>query len=622
VPLNKVESGERYKGAEAAVTAMRKRHPNAEFYGVGHSLAGAIIDSMIDKKLLDGGKTYNPAVQTQHLGKESAQQRIYQEGDILGKLGKPFLPGAEYRDGSSGNFLQAHDLGNFQGGIAPYLCRVGSKKRFAELLDYITPPHKVYIEPFVGSGAFYWYKEPAEREVINDLDKDIAETFRLLKTADTNIEHYPKGITNVEAGRRWFRAHPNPKHKTDRLVYQLMRHCAGYMGTRVKDGGKLFKLANIYKKLELLPEYKARMKNTKVVSKDYAKVISENNTKDSFFFLDPPYENSEGLDYAKGSEAFDFQRLKKALDTIKGHWLMTINDSPHIRGIFKGYHISPVIIKGHKAGSMAIGFRDRKELLISNYALPRGWREHTGKTLKGGGQTITRVLDAAERFMYPLPAGLPARPAVVPEPFAGDVPQPRSVEEYADLIAQRQQDIDTFSIWRAYYNELAQYYNRVGGRNFTYTQYQEMIGLLRQTREVVDGLVQRITLARHAIVSFERDLLEQMREDEEDNPQEVEIQEELLGELEAQLRGEVPDEVASTWPQWAQRMIDEQNAYFAEIEKEIALDPSVPQPQAGAPESAGNEPGTLPPFEEGAFEDAAADDGTGTGLDRDRAWTL
>ena len=77
VPTNQVEGGERYRQAEAAIRQARREFPDVlEWYGVGHSLGGAIIDSLIEKGLLDGGHTFNPAIQTQHLSARQEHLRL------------------------------------------------------------------------------------------------------------------------------------------------------------------------------------------------------------------------------------------------------------------------------------------------------------------------------------------------------------------------------------------------------------------------------------------------------------------------------------------------------------------------------------------------------------------
>jgi len=321
-------------------------------------------------------------------------QQILQLRDATSGTENPDMPvlppppvDEEPEEGTPGYWYEGS--GKPSGGIAPFLCRVGSKKRFAELLNFIAPPHHTYVEPFVGSGAFYWQKEPSTKEVVNDLDKDIARTFQMIKKAPTNLSLYPQNLQTKEQLKKWFLAHQNSRSIATQLVYQIIHHCGGWMGKQVNEKtGNVVRSINPFNKLKHIAEYKARMANTTVKSEDYAKLLKTYDGKDTFIFLDPPYENSSGLGYAQGLD-FDFERLRKSLDGVKGHWLMTINDSPRIRQLFKGYTINPIIIKGHKAnrvgdapGRRHIGSTDRPELLISNYPLPRGWREHTGKSIK------------------------------------------------------------------------------------------------------------------------------------------------------------------------------------------------------------------------------------------------
>src|ERR1700727_1630379 len=44
------------------------------------------------------------------------------------------------------------------------------------------PAHKVYTEPFAGSAAMFHTKERSPVEVLNDLDKDVANAHRAIKT--------------------------------------------------------------------------------------------------------------------------------------------------------------------------------------------------------------------------------------------------------------------------------------------------------------------------------------------------------------------------------------------------------------------------------------------------------
>src|SRR5450631_4444549 len=55
------------------------------------------------------------------------------------------------------------------------------KKRLSKRLVAMLPPHSTYAEPFAGSGAVLFEKEPAAVEAINDADPEIADAYALIK---------------------------------------------------------------------------------------------------------------------------------------------------------------------------------------------------------------------------------------------------------------------------------------------------------------------------------------------------------------------------------------------------------------------------------------------------------
>jgi DNA adenine methylase len=55
------------------------------------------------------------------------------------------------------------------------------KKRIAKRLVSMLPPHSTYVEPFAGSAAVLFAKEPSEVEAINDADVEIARAYKVLQ---------------------------------------------------------------------------------------------------------------------------------------------------------------------------------------------------------------------------------------------------------------------------------------------------------------------------------------------------------------------------------------------------------------------------------------------------------
>jgi len=249
--------------------------------------------------------------------------------------------------------------------MRPFYCRIGSKRKVADALIQMFPVHETYVEPFFGGGAVFWAKEPSHVEILNDLDHVLIEDYNLIRTAPPFSPKYPV-LTSIPAQTRLM--HKPHKTKQEAIVAALYRRCNGFGGRYTTD--KIYRDTSHESKLENIAEYKARLRDAALTELPYERVIRKYDGNDSFFFLDPPYENSGGLGYAKGSESFDFEELARILSHIRGKFLLTINDSPYIREVFNDFHIFPYIIRGHHSPRGNIGKQDRPELIITNYKVP------------------------------------------------------------------------------------------------------------------------------------------------------------------------------------------------------------------------------------------------------------
>lgn len=65
--------------------------------------------------------------------------------------------------------------------MRPPFSYYGGKIGMAPLITRLLPAHRVYIEPFFGSGAVLFEKRPAPNEVVNDRDGAIVTFFRVLR---------------------------------------------------------------------------------------------------------------------------------------------------------------------------------------------------------------------------------------------------------------------------------------------------------------------------------------------------------------------------------------------------------------------------------------------------------
>ena len=135
IGLSSLAISKRYKKDLADLVEFQKKYPPTEYdyYGVGHSLGGAILDEFIKGGYIKNGISYNPAVQPSDWKANIPNKRVYMSDDPLYLLMGQHTINPEVRSGRKkglfetllgivpsvgklyGNY-QAHALDNFKGG--------------------------------------------------------------------------------------------------------------------------------------------------------------------------------------------------------------------------------------------------------------------------------------------------------------------------------------------------------------------------------------------------------------------------------------------------------------------------------------------------------------------------
>lgn len=134
IPFNGIPGTIRYKRDKAMVENFQKEYPPSQYayYAVGHSLGGAVIDSLIRDRLIREAVSYNPAIQFSDINRGLPNRRIYYGSDPLYKLMGWWDVKSEHREPENRTWadflsgvslpaaamaaLPAHNLSNFEGG--------------------------------------------------------------------------------------------------------------------------------------------------------------------------------------------------------------------------------------------------------------------------------------------------------------------------------------------------------------------------------------------------------------------------------------------------------------------------------------------------------------------------
>lgn len=260
----------------------------------------------------------------------------------------------------------------------------GKTQLLEQLQEFIPSSFNRYIEPFVGSGAvFFFIKERFNSKVsiIMDINEELINTFNVIKKEPEKLiellkehrkrhshEHYysirqtnPKSLSRLEAAARF--------------IY-LNKTC--YNGLfRVNSKGGFNVPMGRYENPSIVNEgviLKASqmLKNAVVKVQPFQEVLKVAKNGD-FVYFDPPYyplsKTSSFTSYTKGvfleKEQEELARVFRKLDKMGCKLVLSNSDTPFIKDLYNGYNIRTVSAKrfinsnGSKRGAIS-------ELVITN----------------------------------------------------------------------------------------------------------------------------------------------------------------------------------------------------------------------------------------------------------------
>jgi DNA adenine methylase len=248
-----------------------------------------------------------------------------------------------------------------EGDGKPIIGRIGGKSLLKKIIvnSYFPENYEdmIYVEPFVGGGSIFFYKNKSRKEIINDLDKDVYNIYKGFQLYDgSKISKSINGTYNKEM----FEKIKNSKPRTD---YEKFIRLLILFRTSFFTKGESFSVGREKINSNFGDYYKNRLDNVTILNEDYKKVIKNYDTPNTFFYLDPPYEKSEGL-YTY--DEVNLNELYNILKNTKGKWLLSYNNSEEAKKLFKNFYINQVTTQyTHPLkGGMP---RKTIELLISNY---------------------------------------------------------------------------------------------------------------------------------------------------------------------------------------------------------------------------------------------------------------
>lgn len=257
---------------------------------------------------------------------------------------------------------------------SPFSGYRGGKFMLARRLIALFPAHVCYIEPFCGSACLLFAKKPSSIEVLCDAQNELINTYRVIRDAGPDLHWLLQWSVRSRAEFERLRqmdaaglARLAPTQRAWRFLYLHACAFGGRLdkpafGTCASHGGA--DKSRISRLLRNYEAIRARLQNVIIENLPWQKSLAVYDRATTFFYLDPPYfghEHDYGKDlFSRGQYA----ELAHRLTTLKGKFLLSLNDCPEMRALFSKFEIVATSLNYKCA-------RDRqypaRELIIKNY---------------------------------------------------------------------------------------------------------------------------------------------------------------------------------------------------------------------------------------------------------------
>lgn len=218
----------------------------------------------------------------------------------------------------------------------------GGKGRLAARVAAELPPARVYVEPYAGGGAVMLRRAPSPVEVLNDLDGDIANFYRVLRDQPRALLQrlsatpYARFAFVEALEARGIEAEP-----VARAAWFFVRQAQGFAGKAGTAGnwGRSFtssagmadRVSAWRGRIGAVMQLHARVSRAMIDNRDALEAIAYWDAPDALIYCDPPYvaeTRREAVSYDCEVDGDHHHRLVAALLALQGAGALSCYDAP------------------------------------------------------------------------------------------------------------------------------------------------------------------------------------------------------------------------------------------------------------------------------------------------------
>lgn len=258
---------------------------------------------------------------------------------------------------------------------------VGGKSRLRNQIVELIPEHTCYVELFAGAAWVLFAKPPSDVEVLNDIDEELVNFFRVVKyKPEELVQSFEWELVSRAEFERLANSDTSKLsdiERAHRFYYIIMAGWGGELNyprfqTSITDGGHGNRLIGALKYLRqrIEPVYE-RLQKVIIENLKWEICFDRYDRPKTVMYIDPPYPDNN-CNYLYNMRSWDdHRRLAIRLHSARCKWILSSFNIPEIHQLYDGYSIIPV----QAYSGMRIKKSDTKrvlneEVLITNFEPP------------------------------------------------------------------------------------------------------------------------------------------------------------------------------------------------------------------------------------------------------------
>lgn len=261
--------------------------------------------------------------------------------------------------------------------MRPPFAYYGGKTGMSALITAMLPPHRVYMEPYLGSGAVLLAKPRSPHEIVNDLDGALVAFWRCLRDRPDDLERacaltpyaraefvaadLDQDLDDLELARRFF----------VRVTQSFGKNSGNRTGWSITTARTQSTAISALTKVGRFEQLAHRLAGVVIEQCDAPVLVERLATPDTVVYVDPPYVRSSrtpagGTDYRHEVDDAHHQRLAEVLHATPAAVVLSGYHSPLYDGLYGDWHRVEVPVRVHASNAVTVERGQRMEVLWTN----------------------------------------------------------------------------------------------------------------------------------------------------------------------------------------------------------------------------------------------------------------